>query len=384
MTLAKVRFVNARRKLLIGAPVALAWVLLSSTGLAAPLVLENGPASLTIEAYGNATAGLGAADDLGAGRDDARLDGALRLLARRDFVTAPNLGARIVLRTSPEDRLEIGEASLLLLGNAGRLELGDRQGLPDVLVGYAANNFTFTGAEFGPASGPSLDPGGGLQLAFLEPALADQLLPLTSLGFTATLAADESTKVLYVSPKHRGFLAGISYAPDATDARVRDLMQFGLTHDTYWADNALHVGGSYSYGHGTRTQPLHSVNVGATLILDYDLQIGVSATYDGTTGRARSADALSSASTFGAVGSLNYNRGPWTVGGYLQWARAEGDDAPGTDELRAGEFGVSYRTGTRVRLYGAYYYLDFDDEGGIGSLAETRGGIFLVGLRAAL
>ena len=363
---------------------AIGWLLplAGSTGLAAPLVLKNGQTNLTVEAFANATAGLGAADDLGAGRDDARLDGALRLLARRDFVAGPDLGARVVLRTSPEDRLEIGEASLLLLGKGGRLEFGDRQGLPDVLVGYAANNFTFTGAEFGPASGPSLDPGGGLQLPFLAPELADQLLPLTSLGFTATLAADESTKLLYVSPKYRGFLAGVSYAPDATDPRVRDLVQVGLTHDTYWADNSLHVGGSYSYGNASR--PLHSINVGATLVLDYDLQIGVSATYDGTTGRTRSAGAPSPASAFGAVGSLNYNRGPWTVGGYLQWARAEGDDDPGNDVLRAGELGVSFRTSTRVRLYGAYYYVDFSDEGSNGSLANTRGGILLVGLRAAL
>jgi predicted porin len=72
------------------------------------------------------------------------------------------------------------------------------------------------------------------------------------------------------------------------------------------------------------------------------------------------------------------------VGGYLQWAQAEGDDDPGTDELRAGELGVSYRTSTRVRLYGAYYYVDFRDEGGNGALTDTRGGIFLIGLRAAL
>ena len=382
MGLATGHLVNRIIKLLIGWPAGLTWALASPTGLAAPLVLQNGQASLTVEAYANATAGLGAADDLGAGRDDARLDGALRLLARRDFTAGPDLGARVVLRTSPEDRLEIGEASLLLLGKGGRLEFGDRQGLPDVLVGYASNNFTFTGAEFGPASGPSLDPGGGLQLAFLSPELADQLLPLTSLGFTATLAADESTKLLYVSPKYRGLLAGVSYAPDATDPGVHDLVQVGLTHDTYWADNALHVGGSYSYGNSGR--PLHSINVGATLVLDYDLQIGVSATYDGTTGRIRSADSPSPASTFGAVGSLNYNRGPWTVGGYLQWAQSEGDDDPGTDELRAGELGVSYRTSTRVRLYGAYYYVDFSDEGGNGSLTDTRGGVFLVGLRAAL
>jgi len=60
------------------------------------------------------------------------------------------------------------EAGVLLFDHHGRVEIGERMGLPDVLTGYAPNNFQFTSAEFGPASGPSLDPGGGLQTASLR------------------------------------------------------------------------------------------------------------------------------------------------------------------------------------------------------------------------
>jgi len=358
---------------------------------AAPLELRSNASSLTLEAFANVTAGF-TPDDSGNTRDgDMRIDGALRLLGRLELADGPEIGARAVLRTSPEDRLEIGEASVLIFGKSGRLEVGDRQGLPDVLVGYAPNNFTFTGAEFGPASGPSLDPGGGLQIAFLDRDLAAQLAPLTSLGFTASQAADESGKALYVSPKRRGFLAGVSYAPDATDPRFGDLVQLGLTHDTYWTDNVLHVGGSYSFADGERVpggppvRDLHSINAGATLVLDYDLQIGLSVTYDGASGLTVAPGDPAPSDAVGAVMSINYNRGPWTVGAFAQWAQAEGDGAfAGNDVLRAAEAGVSYRTSTHLRIYGAYYYYDFDDEGAQSPNSNFDGGVFVVGVRASL
>jgi hypothetical protein len=53
-------------------------------------------------------------------------------------------------------------------------------------------------------------------------------------------------------------------------------VQAGLTHDRYWKDNVLHVGGSYSFARATRESPgqrdLHSLNLGATLVLSYHLQ----------------------------------------------------------------------------------------------------------------
>lgn len=365
--------------------------LLASASNADPLELRADGSSLIVESFGNLTAGYTPDADENTPNDDLRFDGALRVLSRHDFAEGPGVGARVVVRTSPEDRLELGDASLLLFGKSGRLEIGDRQGLPDVLVGYAPNNFTFTGAEFGPASGPSLDPGGGLQLSFFNRALAQQLAPLTSLGFTASQAADESGKVLYVSPKYRGFLAGVSYAPNATDARFGDLVQFGLTHDTYWSDNVLHVGGSYSFANGDRipggqqVRDLQSINVGATLVLAYDLQIGISVTYDGTSGLAGVTNNQSASDAVGAVMSVNYNRGPWTVGAFAQWAQAEGDGATaGNDVLRAAEAGVSYRTSTHLRIYAAYYRYDFNDEGGGFPGSSADGGVFVVGMRASL
>ena len=38
------------------------------------------------------------------------------------------------------DFAELGEYSVLVLGRWGRLEVGERQGLPDVLTGFAPNS----------------------------------------------------------------------------------------------------------------------------------------------------------------------------------------------------------------------------------------------------
>lgn len=371
----------------------IASVILSAAPAAyAQVNIERDAIELTVEGYANVTAGAAdlraETDDFGDG--DLRIDAAIRGLARWRNASGPDVGLRLVIETSPEDELDLAEASVLLFGEAGRVEIGDRQGLPDVLTGYAPNNFTFTGAEFGPASGPSLDPAGGLQTAFLDDALAAQMRELSVLGFAASLSDDRSAKALYVSPKWRGLLAGLSYASNATDPRFTDLVQAGLTHDRYWKDNVLHVGGSYSFARAARAasgqRDLHSLNVGATLVLDYDWMLGASVTYNGSSGMSQpTAPNTSIDEAWGSVVSLNYNRGPWTAGAFVQWGTHEGDAGrAGDDRLRAFEAGLSYRVSTKLRFYGAWYYFDFDDEGGQLAADRHGGSIALIGLRATL
>ena len=174
--------------------------------------LNAGDTGLTIEGFVNATAAE-VTDS-----DPTSVAAGLRALARTRLREGPEVGVRIAAASIDSD-VRLSEASVLLFGGGGRLEIGERMGLPDVLTGYAPNNFTFTGAEFGPASGPSLDPAGGLQTAFLDGPLAPQVNALATLGFAATLFEDQSAKILYVTPKRRGLLGGLSYAPDADDPR---------------------------------------------------------------------------------------------------------------------------------------------------------------------
>jgi len=357
----------------------------------AQVSIGESPVELVVEGYANVTTGFAADETANTTVDDGhtRLDAALRALLRWSNDHGPDVGLRAVVEYSPELELEFAEASVLVFGGHGRLEIGDRQGLPDVLLGYAPNNFTFTGAEFGPASGPSLDPGGGLQAAFLGSAVSAQLRELAGLGFAATLSDDRSTKALYVAPKARGWLAGVSYSPEADDSRFGELAQAGLTHDTYWGENVLHVGGSYSFARAnvraTGLRDLHSVNVGATYVWDYDWMLGASITYDGSSATlAPGANESSISDAWGTVISLNYNAGPWTAGAYLQRATREGDsEFRGNDTLTAAEAGLSYRLSTRIRLYGAWYYFRLEDEGDSG-LRSEHGNLVLLGVRATL
>ena len=369
------------------------WLIASTLALpaAAQIATHGEHVDLTLEGYANTTAGRSQSEtpDDRTNSEDLRIDAALRGLARWKNPSGPDVGLRAVIESSPEDRLNLAEASLLVFGKAGRLEIGKRPGLPDVLTGYAPNSFAFTGGEFGPASGPSLDPGGGLQHAFLPAKLAQQLNALAVLGATASLADDRSAKIVYVSPKHHGFLAGVSYGPNADDPRFDRLIQSGLVHETYWSSNILRVGGSYTYSHARSEsmvdqRSLQSFNAGATLILDYDWMLGVSGTWNGKSGLARYPNTAPSAA-YGTTASINYNHGRWTAGAYYQWATAADDTLlPGNDRLHAAEAGLSYRFTTKLRLYGAIYSFDFDDEGGAQRTDRHHGTELLFGVRATL
>ena len=119
------------------------------------IVVHAPSAMVTIEAYGNLTSGatIGADSNQGRTPDTLAFDGAARILARLITSDGPNVGLRVVAEGS-NNYLRVSEASVLLFGSGGRLEIGKRMGLPDVLTGYAPNSFTFTTAEFWSAYGP--------------------------------------------------------------------------------------------------------------------------------------------------------------------------------------------------------------------------------------
>ena len=124
---------------------------------------------------------------------------------------------------------------------------------------------------------------------------------------------------------------------------------------------------------------------GATLVLDNELYLGASATYDGHSGSQQVAGPAFKSSALGFAASVNYNTGPWTVGSYCQQAKAEGDPTrAGRDELHARQVGASYRVSTKVRLYGAYYRYRFSNEGGLSDADRFSGGVLLFGTRIAL
>ena len=88
---------------------------------------------------------------------------------------------------------------------------------------------------------------------------------------------------------------------------------------------------------------------------------------------------------WGATVSVNYNRGPWTFGAFVQRSTREGDTEQSDDDrLWAYEAGLSYRLSTHVRIYGAWYSFDLWDESRSSATDRHSADLLFVGLRAAL
>jgi len=356
-------------------------MLIVSRGAGAEFVAERGAASVTVDAFVNTT--VAGSEGEAAGRNTLA-EGELRVLGLVSLSSETALGARIVYAADSNGPDRFGERSLLAVGGFGRFEVGRRRGLPDILTGYAPNNYQFVSAEFGPASGRSLDPDGGLQSAFLLPQTGRAIDSLSSLGITSSLFFDGSPKAIYVSPKLAGFQGGISYAPDADDSagEFGRLVQSGLTFEQYRGQDVWRAGATFAYaeGEGT-TADLRSISVGAGATLDDALTLGVSASYNGDTGLLHVPGAAHS-DAYGIAASVNYNTGPWTYGGFVQYARHEGDVTdPGDDRLHAAELGLSYRFSTQLRVFGAAYLYRLDDEG---RNSAAEGAVLLAGLRWSL
>jgi predicted porin len=115
------------------------------------------------------------------------------------------------------------------------------------------------------------------------------------------------------------------------------------------------------------------------------LDIGVAGSYDTHNASGFPVIAGIPGTPWGATASINYNSGPWTVGGYYQISRAPAAaNHAGDDRLSAVEIGASYRFTTRVRLYGAWYLYDLThDRQGSDPVTGTNS-VIVVGLRAAL
>jgi len=83
--------------------------------------------------------------------------------------------------------------------------------------------------------------------------------------------------------------------------------------------------------------------------------------------------------------SINYNRGPWTVGGYYQLSHGSTDAGAAIGErLSAFEVGASYRFTTRLRLYGAWFLYDLASDRRSEGPLINRGSAVTLGLRATL
>ncbi|WP_261844337.1 porin [Aliamphritea ceti] len=352
----------------------------------AGVLIKHPDFSVVADAYINLTTGNAAENT-----DRIAADADIRLLGLHETEEGNKYGGRITFEStsagSNNQDPEVGEVSLLAQSDWGRIEVGERQGLPDVLTGFAPNNYTFTFAEYGPSTGRNLNPAGGLQSSFINQTEATAINQLSSLGFVASLAGNRSAKLIYAAPRSAsGINTGISYAPDISDDNpgFKQLIQSGLTYDYYWDEHQLHLGGSYTYAQAEnlissqQRDDLSSANLGISATFNSKLAIGISTTYNGTSGQLSNSI---QENTQGWVTSLNYNSGPWTYGGFYQQAYGQGDtQQAGRNRLEAYQIGASYRFNIRTRLYTAYYHYDLRND----NQSSSDGDVVLLGVRIIL
>jgi hypothetical protein len=307
-----------------------------------------------------------------------------------------NLQARSALGGSASAwALSAPELSVFAVGPFGRIELGDRAGFPQSLIGFTPSEIAFTAAEYGPDSGVRLDPNGGLPTAFLPAALGGRIDRLTYLGYAARFYDDRSPKLIYVSPRSRsGIYGAFSYTPRtaadgggfalAGGARTptgalarsldpgafRNVVQAAVVwnYRTAWLDLSTGVTASDATvaSPSTRLQTAAtarrsdslSPGISATFVDTWTL--GLSGTYDGLSQTRPAIAGKGPVKPYGVVASLNYVAGPWVVGGYYQHAVANTPPTIGLDEgaLSANITPALHRDTVEVAEVGASYLLD--------------------------
>jgi hypothetical protein len=318
--------------------------------------------------------------------------------------------------------LAVPELSLFAIGHFGRIEIGDRSGFPQSLIGFTPSEIAFTSAEFGPESGERLDPNGGLPTVFLPHPLAGRINDLAYLGYAERFYNDRSLKLIYLTPRSRsGFYSAASYTPttdissgyslngdtrtpytglqDAGNPGVfRNITQAVLvwTHRTQNID--VSAGSTYSYATASAGNPIvrdsSSLSEGITATLHDAWTFGLSGTYDGfSKQRDNVTMGHSPVSPYGVVASANYVNGPWTVGGYYQHATADSvTSQPSRDTVDIGEAGVArlidrnhdlLGTGfyTDIKLFASLYYYRFQGAEPSNVHADENGAVLLFGTR---
>ncbi len=196
-------------------------------------------------------------------------------------------GFNVELQNENANRVLVDEASLFLQGIWGKLELGDQDGAVEKLQVFApavgevlgldgdSQNFL---REIG------FDPGqGGV---FRSEFASDQQ---GDLAIFQAFESDDSTKLVYRTPRIEGFQLGFSYAPEVdtegdeglgiteedptrgtgADQTFQDFIELAIKYDGRFQDIGVEFGAAYSWAEHTEPgfEDVNAYNVG--LVLSY-------------------------------------------------------------------------------------------------------------------
>lgn len=342
------------------------------------------PLQFKLSGYSNATTGLASTQE----RDDveAVFEGEIEISPQYTLPSGTVIAARVAANyrggtagTGSSDSLTVPEISAFAIGSFGRIEVGNRAGFPQSLIGFTPSEIAFTLSEYGPESGSRLDPDGQLPTALLPASLSSRINALTYLGYAARFYDDRSAKIIYLSPRFKNGLYGaLSYTPRTNrpggygvagdrgpgSSGYRDVVQAAAVwnHRTETLD--LSIGATYSHATASRqattiadTSRSDSISGGISATIKDSFVFGLSATYDGLSSPKRPNG--SNRAPFGVVASFNYVDGPWIAGGYYQNAVAPTTSiVAGIGKIDVAQIGLSYLVDKNHDLLGAGFYTD--------------------------
>lgn len=329
-------------------------------------------------------------------------------------------GTGIWLQSEDSWQASVGEASLFAIGRFGRIELGERAGFPQTLLGYAPAEITFTTIDVGPEAGRRLDPSGRLPTAFFSRDLASRIDAQAFRGYAVRFYDVRSPKIIYVSPRLHGLYGAVSYArrtvkpnditvarsrplpassgdafgPIAPSASFDNLVQSAIVYQHRTESADVSAGLTYAFAQPTDGSPTqgdaHSIHGGMRATLFDALTFGTSATYDGLSHDRDDLAPRLRANPFGVVGSIDYVIGPWTAGGYYQYAVGPSvAAAPARDRVQTFELGLSYLFDTHdhfgegfytnLKLFSSFYYYALNETADGEDSDRSNGNVFLVG-----
>lgn len=342
------------------------------------------PLQFKLSGYSNGTTGLAStrqSDDVAAvfeGEIEVspqyRLPGGTVIAAR---VVANYRGGTAGIGSS--DSLTVPEISAFAIGSFGRIEVGNRAGFPQSLIGFTPSEIAFTYSEYGPESGTRLDPDGRLPTAFLPASLSSRINASTYLGYAARFYDDRSAKIIYLSPRLKNGLYGaLSYTPRTNrpggygvagdrlprSSGYRDVVQAAAVWNHRTENLDLSIGATYSHATEARstasladTRRVDSISGGISATIKDSFVFGISATYDGLSSEKRPNG--STRAPYGIVTSFNYVDGPWIAGGYYQHAVAPTNPlVASVDKIDVAQIGLSYLVDKNHDLLGAGFYTD--------------------------
>ncbi len=342
------------------------------------------PFQFKLSGYGNATTGLTTTQ----GQDDIEtvFEGEVEASPQYRLSSGTVIAARVVANyrrgsagIGSSDSLSIPEVSAFVIGSFGRVEVGNRAGFPQSLIGFTPSEIAFTLSEYGPESGARLDPDGRLPTALIPAGLSSRINALTYLGYAARFYDDRSAKIIYLSPRLKNGLYGaLSYTPrtnrpggyGVAGDRVpgapgyRDVVQAAAVWNHRTENLDLSVGATYSHATEARstasladTRRVDSISGGVSATIKDSFVFGLSATYDGLSSEKRPNG--STRAPYGIVTSFNYVDGPWIAGGYYQHAVAPTNSfVAGVDKIDVAQIGLSYLVDKNHDLLGVGFYTD--------------------------